>query len=477
MLNAATPRDSHGSKGSILCIDDDNDQCSLLDAALTRLGYTVTTTTSPRDAIERVANEPCNAIITDLSMSEMDGLTLCERILGTRPDVPVIVLTGQGTMELAVGALRVGAYDFLSKPIDANLLDISVARAVEHSKLRAEVQRLKLVLHEAPKSRLLIGDSPVMRRVSELIMRVGASEASVLIHGETGTGKELVAKAVHDASPRRDGPFVALNCAAVPPSLLESELFGHARGAFTDAKSARQGLFLESSGGTLFLDEIGEMPLEMQAKLLRALQERKVRPVGSNTEVSFDARIVTATHRDLEADVQKERFRQDLYYRINVVRIDVPALRDRSSDVIKLATHFLRAAAERSGKGQFQLTSQVADRLMAYNWPGNVRELENCIERAVALARLDHLTFEDLPDKIREHRAERFTMTANEGDEILSLDEVEQRYMLRVIKLLNGNKARAAQMLGLDRRTLYRKLESYASQSKSHAAKTNPATI
>jgi len=453
------------AKDRILCIDDDQDQCNLLEAALSRLGYAATTTTSPATALEHVANEPFDAIITDLGMSEMDGLTLCERVLGTRPDVPVIVLTGQGSMESAIGALRVGAYDFLTKPIDAKFLGISVARAVQHSKLRAEVRRLKLVLGDAPRSERLVGDSPAMRRVHELISRVGASEASVLIQGETGTGKELVARAVHDASPRRDGPFVALNCAAVPPTLLESELFGHSRGAFTDAKTARQGLFVEASGGTLFLDEIGEMPLEMQAKLLRALQERKVRPVGANTEVSFDARIVTATHRDLEADVQKERFRQDLYYRINVVRIDVPALRERSSDVLKLAAHFLKTASERSAKGSLELSPQVADRLMAYDWPGNVRELENCIERAVALARFDHLTVEDLPEKIRAYRADRFVMAANEVDEILTIDEIERRYIIRVIKLLNGNKARAAQLLGLDRRTLYRKLERYEARN------------
>jgi DNA-binding NtrC family response regulator len=453
------------AKDRILCIDDDQDQCNLLEAALTRLGYAATTTTSPVTALEHVANEPFDAIITDLGMSEMDGLTLCERVLGTRPDVPVIVLTGQGSMESAIGALRVGAYDFLTKPIDAKFLGISVARAVQHSKLRAEVRRLKLVLGDAPRSERLVGDSPAMRRVHELISRVGASEASVLIQGETGTGKELVARAVHDASPRRDGPFVALNCAAVPPTLLESELFGHSRGAFTDAKTARQGLFVEASGGTLFLDEIGEMPLEMQAKLLRALQERKVRPVGANTEVSFDARIVTATHRDLEADVQKERFRQDLYYRINVVRIDGPALRERSSDVLKLAAHFLKTACERSAKGPLELSPQVADRLMAYDWPGNVRELENCIERAVALARFDHLTVEDLPEKIRAYRADRFVMAANEVDEILTIDEIERRYIIRVIKLLNGNKARAAQLLGLDRRTLYRKLERYEARN------------
>jgi two-component system response regulator HydG len=449
------------AKDRVLCIDDDQDQCGLLEAALTRLGYGATTTTSPVSALELIANEHFDAIVTDLGMGEMDGLTLCERMLGTRPDVPVIVLTGQGSMEAAIGALRAGAYDFMTKPIDAKFLGISVARAVQHRKLRAEVKRLKQALGEVPSGARLIGDSTAMRRVHELIARVGASEASVLIHGETGTGKELVARAVHDQSPRRDGPFVALNCAAVPPTLLESELFGHARGAFTDAKAARQGLFVEASGGTLFLDEIGEMPIEMQAKLLRALQERKVRPVGSNTEIPFDSRIVTATHRDLDADVAKERFRQDLFYRINVVRIDVPALRERSSDVLKLAAFFLKQAGERGAKGSLELSPQVAERLMAYDWPGNVRELENCIERAVALARFDHLTVEDLPEKIRAYRADRFVMAANEVDEIISLDEIERRYIIRVIKMLNGNKARAAQLLGLDRRTLYRKLERY----------------
>jgi two-component system response regulator HydG len=297
----------------------------------------------------------------------------------------------------------------------------------------------------------------------------------VLIHGETGTGKELVAHALHAASPRKDGPFVALNCAAVPPNLLESELFGHARGAFTDARNARQGLFIEASGGTLFLDEIGEMPFDMQAKLLRALQERTVRPVGSNTELPFDARIVTATHRDLENDVRDQRFRQDLFYRINVVRIDVPPLRERGSDVLRLASFFLEKACERSAKGPLQLSPQVAERLLAYDWPGNVRELENCVERAVALARFDQLTLEDLPEKIRAYRADRFVMSANDANEIVSLDELERRYIVRVIKLLGGNKARAAQLLGLDRRTLYRKLERYEGGPKAREGSARPA--
>jgi two-component system response regulator HydG len=370
-------------------------------------------------------------------------------------------------MESAIGAMRVGAYDFLTKPVDSKLLGISVARAAQHHHLQAEVKRLQ-ALTTPSGATALVGESPAMERVADLIVRVGASDASVLIQGETGTGKELVARAVHSASARKEGPFIALNCAAVPPALLESELFGHARGAFTDAKNARQGLFVEASGGTLFLDEIGEMPLEMQAKLLRALQEHTVRPVGANAEVPFDARIVAATHRDLEAAVRDGHFRQDLFYRINVVRIDVPPLRDRGSDVLALATYFLEKAA-RGDKPKLTLSPQVAERLLAYDWPGNVRELENCIERAVALARFEHLAVEDLPEKIRAYRADRFVMAAHDVDEIISLEELERRYIMRVIKVLGGNKARAAHVLGLDRRTLYRKLEKYDGQSRAMA--------
>jgi two-component system, NtrC family, response regulator HydG len=465
MSNAAPSARRRDAKDRILCIDDDADQCELLEATLTRLGCNVVTSTSPVTALELVADESFAAIVTDLGMGEMDGLKLCEQVIAAQPEVPVIVLTGLGSMDTAIGALRAGAYDFLTKPIDAKILGLSVGRAVQHSKLCAEIRRLRLALAETSKSQPLVGVSTQMKRLNELIARVGASDVSVLIQGETGTGKELVARAVHDASARRSGPFVALNCAAVPPALLESELFGHSRGAFTDAKSDRKGLFLEASGGTLFLDEIGEMPLEMQVKLLRALQEKKVRPVGANVEIAFDARIVTATHRDLEADIRSQRFRQDLFYRINVVRVDVPALRDRGNDVLELASHFLRVAGERDGRAPLRLSPKVAEHLLSYEWPGNVRELENCIERAVALARFEQLSVEDLPDKIHAYRAGHFILAADEVEEIMPIDELERRYTLDVLKQLNGNKARAAQLLGLDRRTLYRKLEQYEARS------------
>jgi two-component system, NtrC family, response regulator HydG len=448
-------------KSRVLVVDDDQAECDLLEVSLQRLGCDVSATTSPLEALERVTKESFDVIITDLGMTELDGLELCDRILGTTPDVPVVVVTGQGSMSAAVAAMRAGAYDFITKPVDSEVLGLSVSRAAQHRRLNSEVRRLREVALPPAADGMLVGQSAALVQVRDMIQRVAPSDASVLIQGETGTGKELVARAVHATSPQKNGPFVAINCAAVPANLLESELFGHARGAFTDAKMQRQGLFVKASGGTLFLDEIGEMPLEMQAKLLRALQERVVRPVGSNEETEFSARIVTATHRDLEADVEKRRFREDLYYRVNVVKIDVPPLREREGDVLILAMRFLERFAARGGKGKMAISPQAARRLLAYSWPGNVRELENAVERAVALARFDHLTVADLPDKIRTYRADRFLIAVDARQEIVPLEEIDRRYILRVLALLGGNKARTAEVLGLDRRTLYRRLEKY----------------
>ncbi len=460
-------------KDRILVVDDDQDQCDLLQSALARLDCAVTTTTSPREALELVGRETFDAILTDVGMSDMSGIELCTRIIGTRPDVPVIVITAHGSMETAISAMRAGAYDFLTKPVDTKLLGMSITRATQHHRLQAEVKQLRADSAQRGGPSSLIGESEAMNRVRDLIARVGDNDVSVLIEGETGTGKEIVARGLHAASPRSAGPFVAINCAAVPANLLESELFGHARGAFTDAKAQRDGLFVQASGGTLFLDEIGEMPLEMQTKLLRALQERTVRPLGSNTEMAFDTRIVTATHRDLESEVEENRFRQDLYYRINVVKIAVPPLRERERDVLILATHFLDKFALRARKGAMTLSPQVAAPLLAYQWPGNVRELENCMERAVALARLDHISAEDLPDKVRNYRAERFVVSADEPAEIITIEELERRYIDRAMKLLGGNKSRAAELLRLDRRTLYRRLEKYEGEQLVDSERAN----
>ena len=461
---------------SVLVVDDEQETCDLLTMVLEREGYKVTASTSADRALELVATEDFDCVLTDLSMPEMGGLELCERVLGTRPDVPVVVISGQGSLETAIGAIRVGAYDFITKPVDAKILTVAVGRAIKHKGLSDEVKRLQAVAPiEDAKLDNVVGRSATMRRVFGLVSRVADSEACVLIHGETGTGKELIARAIHEHGRRQDGPFVAINCAAVPASLIESELFGHERGAFTDAKQQRMGLFVQASGGTLFLDEIGELPLEMQPKLLRALQERRVRPVGSNKEIPFDARIITATNRVLEDEVYERRFREDLFYRINVVKVDVPPLRERGGDVIHLARHFLEVYAQRHGKGQMEITPQAAEKLMSYAWPGNVRELENCLDGAVALARGSKIEIDDLPEKVKSFRPEKFVVSANQPEEIVPIDELERRYVLRVLSIVGGNKSRAAQVLGFDRRTLYRKLERY--QTNGTASPTADAAI
>jgi two-component system response regulator HydG len=445
----------------VLAVDDEQETCDLLKLTLEREGFQVTTCTSAEAALELVGAVDFDVVITDLSMPEMGGLELCERVLGTRPNVPVVVITGQGSLETAIGAMRVGAYDFIVKPVDPKLLSVAVQRAVQHKGLSDEVKRLRTEVSIDNAIPTVVGSSSSMRRVFTLVQRVADSDAGVLIHGETGTGKELVARAIHDNGRRKDGPFIAINCAAVPASLIESELFGHERGAFTDAKVQRTGLFVQADGGTLFLDEIGELPLEVQPKLLRALQERKVRPVGSNREIPFDARVIAATNRVLEDEVYERRFREDLFYRINVVKIDVPPLRERGGDVLHLARHFLTIYAERHGKKDIELSPASAEKLISYAWPGNVRELENCIDGAVALARGAHIEIDDLPEKVKSYRPERFVVSANQPEEIVTIDELERRYILRVLSLVGGNKSRAAQVLGFDRRTLYRKLERY----------------
>ncbi|MFO0665601.1 MAG: sigma-54 dependent transcriptional regulator [Polyangiaceae bacterium] len=463
------------AEGRIVVVDDDESMCDLLGAALRRQGMDVLTFTHPQEALDAFGDADVDAVITDVGMTEMSGFALCERIVGMRPGLPVIVLTGQGTMEAAVTAMRVGAYDFLTKPVDTKVLALSVGRAVQHHRLQDELTRLRSVVAEGKKPRSIVGSGLQMRRVYDLIERVAPGDASVLIYGETGTGKELIARAIHEASPRSERPFVAINCAAVPANLIESELFGHARGAFTDAKTQRTGLFVQANGGTLFLDEIGELPLDMQPKLLRALQERKVRPVGSNAEIPFDARIVAATNRDLESEVFHKRFREDLYYRVNVVQVDLPPLRSRAQDVLELAAHFLAEFSRKAGREKpLVLSSGAAEKIMQYEWPGNVRELENSMERAVALARFEELTVEDLPDRIRAYKPNHFVIEADDASEVVSLHELERRYIERVLKLVGDNKSRAAQILGVDRRTLYRKLERFE-EEKGHQAQGTTA--
>ncbi len=326
-----------------------------------------------------------------------------------RGDLPVVVLTAFGSFETAVAAIRAGAYDFISKPVQLDVLAIALRRAAQHRALHDEVKRLRLEVGHPSRIENFIGQSPPMARVHDLIAQVADSEASVLITGESGTGKEVVARALHRQS-RRQGAFVAVNCAAMPEALLESELFGHVRGAFTDAREARSGLFVEARRGTLFLDEIGDMPLGLQPKLLRVLQERTVRPVGGSGEIPIDVRILAATNRDLESAIEERRFREDLFFRINVIQIPLPPLRARVGDILPLAQHYLAQIAARAGKSVTAISPPAAAKLLAYPWPGNVRELVNCVERAVALARHEQIVVDDLPDKVQNHRSSQLVL-------------------------------------------------------------------
>lgn len=445
----------------VLIIDDEPSVCELLEAGLSKRGFRAAYRTNGPAALELLEQEDFDVIVTDLHMKGMNGLELCQRVTQIRPNVPVIVITAFGNLDAAIAAIRVGAYDFVPKPFEMEVLRIAVERAGKHRALREEVKRLRQAATESRHFDEMVGTSQQMKKVYELLDRVANMDTSVLVTGESGTGKELAARALHKRSHRHQGPFIAINCAAVPETLLESELFGHVRGAFTDARAARTGLFQQARGGTIFLDEIGDMPLGLQPKLLRVLQEKVIRPIGSDEEVPLDVRVVSATNRDLDSAVEERRFRQDLYYRINVVHVEMPPLRSRGMDVLMLAQKHIEKFATQTGRNVTGLTSAAAEKLLSYPWPGNVRELANSMERAVALARHDRIGFEDLPEKVRNHQASHVVVVTDDPAELMSLEEVERRYILRVMEAVRGNKTRAAEILKLDRATLYRKFARY----------------
>lgn len=450
--------------GKLLFIDDDRAVCDVVHAALSKRGFDVACGSGGKAALDTLEASKVDVLMTDLHMPGMDGLELCRRASARWPNLPIVVVTAFGNLESAVAATRAGAYDFIAKPIQLEELLLTLARALEHGRLKRENKRLQETVRGQIASRPanMLGDSAVMRELYQLLHRIEDSAATVLITGESGTGKELVARTLHARGGNSRGPLVAVNCAAVPEGILESELFGHVRGAFTDASSARSGLFLQAKGGTLFLDEIGDMSPSLQVKLLRALQERKVRPVGGDREIDFDARLVAATSCDLETEVAEHRFREDLYYRINVIRVEVPPLRVRGTDVLRIAEHFIAEYAGRTKKAVTGITRPAAEQLLAYRWPGNVRELQNCMERAVALTSFEQIVVEDLPDKVRTTRSHQEVETAEDPAELPPLAEIERRYILRVLEAVHGSKSQAADLLGLDRRTLYRKLKLYA---------------
>jgi two-component system response regulator HydG len=448
-------------KTRILVIDDDQAMCAMLEARLGARGLDVITRTTAAEALSLVDHEDFDVLVTDVNMKGTNGLDLCRRVIETRPTLPVILMTAFGTIDMAIQAIRAGAYDFLPKPFEIDQLVLAIERGVTLTHLKDEVLRLRRAVADVQSFDELVGGSPRMTELYALLGKVAASDAPALVTGESGTGKELVARALHKKGPRATGPFVAINCAAMPEALLESELFGHAKGAFTDAKTAKAGLFVSASGGTVFLDEIGELPLGLQPKLLRALQERRVRPVGGVTEIPFDARVITATNRDLESMVEERTFREDLFFRINVIQVPLPPLRARGGDVLVLAQHFLQRIAARANKQILGLSPEAAQKLMAYAWPGNVRELENSVERAVALASFDRIAVSDLPEKVRTYRSTHIVLASDDPTELVTLDEMERRYVARVYESVRGNKSAAARILHVERKTLHRMLQRW----------------
>lgn len=443
----------------ILIVDDEDSMCELVKEALTPFGFQCTLAHSAEEALSALVTSSYDVVLTDIKMPKVSGLELCQQIQAARPDLPVVLMTAFGTMETAIEAMRRGAYDFVTKPFELDLLRITIERAAKHHQLKQKLEFLEEQNGDSLQTKKLAGDSEAMCGLRKTIAQVAKSDASILISGESGTGKELIAQAIHHHSARSDRPFVAVNCGALSESLIESELFGHVKGAFTSANEDRTGLLRQAEGGTLFLDEIGEMPLAMQVKLLRALEENTLRPVGGNKEIHFDVRILAATHRDLELAVEKGEFREDLYYRINVIQLFAPTLRSRGSDILQLATLFLNHFAKKIGKALVGISQPAAEKLLAYSWPGNVRELRNVIERAVTLTQLNQITVEDLPPKIIKHETELVYVGGSDPDELVPLSTIENQYIQHVLKVTKQNRTSAAKILGLDRKTLYRKLK------------------
>jgi DNA-binding NtrC family response regulator len=447
------------TKARLLILDDDKEVVSFLGEELGREGYAVTGATSPSEAMARLDAEPFDLVISDVEMPEMRGIELLSAIQARHPGQLVVLMTAFGSIDLAVQAVRAGAADFVAKPFRIEVLGLAVERALRERQMRREIIRLRDRL-EAEGDGTIVANSPSMQRAVDLARRAAATDATVLITGESGTGKGVLARLIHDSGPRREAPFFQLNAAALPHALVESELFGVRRGAFTDAREDRKGYFAAASGGTLFLDEIGELPQETQAKLLHVLESGRVRPLGHTDEVEVDTRVLAATNRPLESLLREGRFRADLYYRLNVIRIEVPPLRERREDFLPLVDHLLARACTRLRRPIVGISSAAVRRLMTHDWPGNVRELANALERAVALTDLDTIVPEDLSQA---------AVTAEASDELagaaragLTLADVSKQYARRVLEARHGNKAAAARALGIDRRTLYRMLDDSA---------------
>lgn len=448
-------------RGRILLISESDKDVDGLASQLEERGFLCQWVSSIDSAIESVEDGSCDVVLLHSNCNGGRAIEVCTLVAASSPNTRVILLSNTDSADQILGALRSGAFDYFCFPLDVDALELALHRALRQLELREEVNRVRVALSEGAGFEELIGASQPMHELYDLLLRAASTTSSVVITGESGTGKELIARALHERSSKSNGPFIALNCSAIPENLVESELFGHAKGAYTDAKVARVGLFTQANGGSLFLDEVGDLPLSMQPKLLRALQERRVRPVGGNVEIPFDARIISATNDNLELAAAERRFREDLFYRLNVIHIHVPPLRDRASDILLIAQHYLEHYAIHLEKQVDSLSSATSDRLLAYPWPGNVRELQNCIERAVALTRRSQIQLEDLPEKIRAYKRSHILVVGDHASDLVTMNEVESRYIVRVMQAVQGNKREAARILGFDRKTLYRKLDRY----------------
>ena len=448
-------------KHNILVVDDDPAHRTMLRTLLAGWGYSISEADDGSAAIERVHERAFDLILMDIRMIKVSGLQALDEIKSFNPSIPIIIMTAYSSVDTAVQALKNGAYDYLTKPLDFDELRLSMERAMEHKNLKEENRALRESLGSQFDTRNIIGRSRSMLKLLETVAQVAPSEATILLTGESGTGKEMIAGAIHFNSSRKDGPFVKINCAAITETLLESELFGHEKGAFTGAYKRKEGRFHQAHKGSLFLDEISEMSLAMQVKLLRVLQEREITRVGGEEVIKVDVRIIAATNKDLMQEIKAGQFREDLYYRLNVVALDLPPLRERKEDITLLAQHFLETFSETNHKNIKGFTPHAMDRMLKYDWPGNVRELMNAVERGVVLSTTEYLDEEELPIIIKDMTLPEESVSRDAIPSGIPLDEVEKATILKTLETTGGNKSEAARRLGITRKTLHKKLRAY----------------
>jgi len=446
---------------SILIVDDEKAQRDILQTILSREGYRTVVAGSGQDALGKLKDDEFELILTDLKMQGMSGMDLLEKVLQDNPQQCVIIMTAHGTIDSAVEATRKGAFNYLEKPLDREHLLFTLKRACEHVALLRENSALHRKLDETTSIQGIIGDHPKIKEVFRVVNKIAPTGSTVLVYGESGTGKELVARAIHDRSPRSSKPFFAINCAAIPDALIESELFGHEKGSFTGASSKELGLFEAATGGTVFLDEIGEMNVSLQAKLLRAIQEKEIRRVGGKLNIPVDVRIIAATNRDLEGEIKKGQFREDLFYRLNVIRITLPPLRERGSDIVTLADFFVKKYSLATGMPVTGISKPALKLLMNYSWPGNVRQLESIIERGVLMAEGSSITSEDLPTEVHTGLSGGGALPFDFPADGISFEELEKELIIKAMERADWIITKAAPLLRMSYKTLQYRLDKF----------------